>query len=856
VTRAGAGRRAHRTPVSLALALSLASLLPTAARGDDACPSAVASPGVAHQWASPLDRPVSLHGRDISLRNALDHLAAAARIRMSYTAELLPLDQRVCGEIAAVPAGDALRALLRGTSLEPVIVGPDQVVLAPSAGHADSVRDAVAPRLTTNVLDRVVVTGSESGTPQRPLAIALDVVTHAQIVGRGATTFAGVLDGAIPGVWIWEQAPSSFLSRYASLRGASSFGINYPKIYIDGIEVANPLLLTHFFPDAVERIEVIRGPQGAALYGADAISGVINVVTRHEGVDPSGHRLQFQSTAGVSQSDFTSGAFVQQQTVLLRSGSSIRSAGLGLSVSSVGAFIPDGGSRTVGATGDARIIGARSSLSLTGRFFAERAGPAISPLLSAWITSRGETTSGLTRRFAPAVQPPDSTVRPLAVAPTEPQAMDQFTLGATGTLMQSGVWTHSVVAGVDGYRLSNVIVDTGPIPSAADSALRAARGNAVRGTLRVSSVAQFGRDDHASAKITFAAEHSALREATAAQLDAGGAFLGATRSADVAWRLNTGLIAQGNVTLRNSLFLTGGARLERNAGYTSATDVSLLPMLGAAYVRSVGAATLKFRAAYGKGIRPPQTSLHQDSWRNYEETESSPTLSPEVQSGIEGGMDLLLGRSVSLHVTRFDQLASGLIQSVAIVADSQPAGPPQGRRVAYQLQNVGEISNRGWEFQGTAQRGPLSLSGAVSLVQSQVQRVIAGYSGDLRVGDRMLEVPARTASLTMTWTGPPWEGFLGLSRASDWVNYDRIALMQALATSTRGPGAYVGARLRDYWRVYGGVTRLRASMSRDLPRGFSLVLSGENLLGQQRGEPDNATVVPGRTISLGFRLKF
>ena len=32
-------------------------------------------------------------------------------------------------------------------------------------------------------------------------------------------------------------------------------------------------------------MEVIRGPQGAALYGSDAISGVVNIVTRHEGAD-------------------------------------------------------------------------------------------------------------------------------------------------------------------------------------------------------------------------------------------------------------------------------------------------------------------------------------------------------------------------------------------------------------------------------------------------------------------------------------------------------------------------------------------------------------------------------------------
>ena len=66
----------------------------------------------------------------------------------------------------------------------------------------------------------------------------------------------------------------------------------------------------------------------------------------------------------------------------------------------------------------------------------------------------------------------------------------------------------------------------------------------------------------------------------------------------------------------------------------------------------------------------------------------------------------------------------------------------------------------------------------------------------------------------------------------------------------------VGERLRSYWREYDGVTRVRANFTRDLFRGLSLVLAGDNLLGQQRGEPDNATIVLGRTITAGIKAKF
>jgi iron complex outermembrane receptor protein len=42
-------------------------------------------------------------------------------------------------------------------------------------------------------------------------------------------------------------------------------------------------------------------------------------------------------------------------------------------------------------------------------------------------------------------------------------------------------------------------------------------------------------------------------------------------------------------------------------------------------------------------------------------------------------------------------------------------------------------------------------------------------------------------------------------------------------------------------------------VGRNFYRGLSLTLSGENLLNRQHGEPDNITVVPGRTLSFGLR---
>jgi iron complex outermembrane receptor protein len=230
------------------------------------------------------------------------------------------------------------------------------------------------------------------------------------------------------------------------------------------------------------------------------------------------------------------------------------------------------------------------------------------------------------------------------------------------------------------------------------------------------------------------------------------------------------------------------------------------------------------------------------------------------------GVDLFVGKTVGVQITRFDQLASGLIQQVAYVAysgrgDNAPGASypaqqptsPEDRHISYLLQNVGEITNRGWELKSDLNLGALGLSGTFSTVDSRVRRVARAYTGDLRAGDRMLEVPASTGSVSATWVGGGWSSSVTASRSWNWIDYDRVALAGAFSNSTQPDAQLVGGQLRNYWLRYSGVTRLRAGIGRSLYRGLSFNISGENLLNRQHGEPDNVTVVPGRTLSFGLK---
>ena len=804
-------------------------------------------------WQKPLDRLVAFDLGDMTLGRALDRVASETGVHFSYSPDLVPVQRAVCLSVREQPLGGLLVALLTGTNVSPVVVGADQIVLAPNRSAAGSDASPMAAR-STRVLERVVVTGTSTGAPERGSPFSISRVDRSSLSTTGNSSLSMLMDAAMPGVWAWAQSPVNALARYGSIRGASSFGVSTPKIYIDGIEVANPLLLTTIDPATIEYVEVIRGPQGAALYGSDAISGVVNIQMRHDGNDGGGAATDARASAGNATSDYVAGGVLAQEYgATVRSGSPARSISTSLSLSRIGEFTPGASATQALASAGTRYVGSRVIVTGTGRLEATNAQSPTSPILLAYLARPNHSA--------------DST-----------QRVRQYTLGGTATLQENDDWMHAATLGIDGYRLSGNAGDTTPLPSIADSALAAARGGADRVTMRLSSTRQLGGDVRDPSNIGFGLEHSSAREsssglgvALAPRIEGQGergSELVARRNLQAAqattptssWWNNTGLYSQAHLALTSAFSLTGGARIEHMSGPSEAGRFEFLPMLGAAWIGESGDVTLKARAAYGRGIRPARTVARGASFTGGHGPGTLTSLAPEEQAGVEAGVDVLFGSLIGLHVTRFDQRASGLVQPVAILGvnayGSNRPGEPESAHVLYQLQNVGAINNSGWELQGTSVLGELSLSAALSFVDSRVANLATGYLGDLHQGDRLLEVPARTASLQARWTRSRLSLNGSVARASNWINYDEVALAQAIAADATGRLAPVGEALRAYWRTYEGSTRLGATASFRITDRASLSLTGSNLLNHQLGEPDNITVVPGRSILFGMQTTF
>jgi len=816
----------------------------------------------AAQWPAPLDRRVTVRGGELTLRDALDRLSAVTAVRLSYSDALLPLDRRVSLDVADAMLGDVLTLLIGDAAAVPRVAGAELVVLAarPSALPSHTL---TSPAARATSLERVVVTGTAAGGAQRGLSTTLGVVDGRSLEAHDAGSVGSFLNGAVPGVWVWQQSPMAALSRYGSIRGASSFGVSYPKIYVDGIEVANPLVVAHVPAESVERLEVLRGPQGAALYGSDAISGVVHVITRQPSSADQSRPARARAQVGQVASAFSeAGALTQEYLFAGQAGALARSATGSIGYTRMGAFVPDGESHHVSASGRARLLGPSHVLDATARVvaadIASSSNPIVLAALGDAITLPDTSRPLLGARRQQLLR--DSLARRLGLDRTARQSVRQFTGGLTGTLLTSSRWTHRGTLGVDAYALEGTPGGVAPLPSPSDSALRAAEGAAMRTSARASSAGTW-RGDVWRRTLTLSTEHALLREQTSNAVLARPGSPGALDlGVGTVWRQTSGVVTQLDMDWRDRWFVTAGTRLERSAGFTERALLTVLPMLGTAWVFDQEGASTKLRAAYGKGIRPPRATIGASQITNARLV-ANPALEAEQQAGTELGADVVLGARASVHVTRFDQRASGLVQPVTLLAPPANGTPPRPggpvvRNLAYQLQNVGAIDNRGWELEATVRGGPFAVHGSYATVDSRVRTVRRGYTGELRPGDRVLDVPGRTLGLSARVAQAGWQGALQLTRVDDWIGYDRIAATQAFATTARPSGDFVGPSLRQFWMRYGAVTRVNVSIARTLRDGVDLHLAGDNLLDVQTGEPDNITIVPGRTISLGVRARF
>lgn len=134
-------------------------------------------------------------------------------------------------------------------------------------------------------IEETVVTSTRTERAVDMTSMPVTIINNETIDTSNSISVLELLDREVPGISISKSGP---IGGQLSVRGFNSNNLKSP-LFIDGdrFHGRNTLEYMLLDPDRIERIEVIRGP-ASAMYGTDAMAGLINVITRKAEGDVSG----------------------------------------------------------------------------------------------------------------------------------------------------------------------------------------------------------------------------------------------------------------------------------------------------------------------------------------------------------------------------------------------------------------------------------------------------------------------------------------------------------------------------------------------------------------------------------------
>ncbi len=139
--------------------------------------------------------------------------------------------------------------------------------------------------LAQNVLEEVIVTANRRAEALTDAPISVTAITGDELQQRGVLDSLGLGD-AVPNLTIGTEGARD--ATYIAIRGVSqnerrNTDDATTPMFMDGANIPRMSGVAAYFYD-VERIEVLRGPQGT-LYGRNSTTGVVNVITNKPNFD-------------------------------------------------------------------------------------------------------------------------------------------------------------------------------------------------------------------------------------------------------------------------------------------------------------------------------------------------------------------------------------------------------------------------------------------------------------------------------------------------------------------------------------------------------------------------------------------
>ncbi len=461
----------------------------------------------------------------------------------------------------------------------------------------------------TEALDPVVVTATKVPTPVSQLGASVEVITEEEIKNSGAKDLFEVLR-AVAGFNAVQLGSRGSTASLFVRGGESDFNL----VLIDGVQVndiGGSFDFSRLTTDNIERIEVVKGSH-SAVYGSDAVTSVINIITKKGQGKPS-----FGVSTALGAHRENDGSLIQEYQANIRGGE--KNYGYSLAYGR----IDDDGILT--------INNEYTNNTFSGAFNFDP-----TDILSLSLNARYESS-----RFEFPTESAGDRFDPLD--PDQFDRVKNLTLGSNVSFSPTKWWEHVLLVGL--HNRDSFVKDD-PNSPPADTFFGDLSTDETRFSLdyRWNFYFDFLKAANSVTTLGFEYENEEAEQNSTSFFRDGEDVLMSVTSFDES-RNNSAFYFQEQVGFFDRLFITGGFRVDNNESF--GTEIS--PRGSAAFlIKETGS---KLRGGIGRGIKEP-TIIENFGLGTF--TVGNPDLKPEESLSWEVGFDQkLLGDIFEINFTYF-----------------------------------------------------------------------------------------------------------------------------------------------------------------------------------------------------------
>jgi Outer membrane receptor proteins, mostly Fe transport len=711
-------------------------------------------------------------------------------------------------------------------------------------------------------LEQLVVSGNLVAIKRKADVSSVTVLTAKDIEALPGFNLVNIVEGVVPGIAVTSagtDVPLNFgeyFNSQISVRGAAKItaigDASSTKVFVDGVVYPNGTdFLAMINKDNIDRIEFVRGPSAAALYGSGASGGVILIYTKTG--KPNRKTFNVSTSAGFQKSSFTEKhkRFQQDHLAEYTQGFKNFSFEIGGNYKTQDDYLPKGSLKLGGGYTNFTYKPGKFNIALSSNYN-----------VNTIINNRDPVFDTISRAGDFFSFYKDSSYF------KTPVKIQSGSVSLNTTFQPTKWWTHNLVLGYS-YNIYHSVPDISIYSNTALIKYYMSHGDAVTAqdydsknkstTFSYNNVIKIGNTDEFKMTVLSGFEYSKTNH----DVNIYNNFLYYTDSTGFTYFPNhvgsgsffkfsrefTGAFLQVAPSLKDKYFIVGGFRYEKS----NVSKAFLNPKIGFTTNFELSHFIIKPRINWGRGVTPPPYFItHPPPSSGNIIYLANPGIKPQDQSGIDAAMEVYDKKgNLRIEVIRYDNtIKNGFARLVKIL----------GAQRTIKFINIGKFSNKGWEFSSEFKINNFKISGNYSIIKSTFIDSFVSRKAFYK-GDRVDFTPDYAAGASVNYFIPNIFGksdrlsvTLSMTSSGKMITFDSYQNSIDYARATQGYGSFPDDN--DYYKESPAVTKYNLDVDYQFHPNLRFFILSQNFTNNTTPDWDKSYPVPGASWMFGLKLNY